>query len=211
MAQSAPLQRFNLRSLVNIGIVAGLLAVVAHFGGHWMTAGSTSSPTETASALGAAPELAGVPALAGTVEVGQVFNFATEVGNIRLVVVNVAGDQVTLTDSEGDSNTVSLAQITGGTLPAEDVEAAIQRMMQVVEQRRASGYYERNKPAGWHWASEQPASVTQTAMIMNDGGLLGSLPRGGNYVPEHWPTELRALLQYPSGLRSQQWAQENLP
>ena len=78
---------------------------------------------------------------AGTLAVGSVFNFNTDHGNVALTVASLDGDIAVVTDSEGDRITISTAQLTGGTLPASDTDAAAARNLRRVQCYAEQGAY----------------------------------------------------------------------
>lgn len=90
-------------------------------------------------------------ATSDTLAVGATFTFAQSFGDVVLTVRSVDGDMVTVADAEGDIMTVSAETLTGGTLPASNADSNALRMMEVVEQRAASGYYSRHAGQNGAW------------------------------------------------------------
>lgn len=208
----AQAQYFYARKFIGISLLAAGLGILAHYGGQmWAT-----EPT--------APVAAPVAQVAQSsqYEVGQTLTVPSEIGDITLRITGISADGITLADAEGDEDTVSLADLVAGIFfPADEADRNAARMAEVVEQRRQSGYYERNAPAGWCNATDCPPVLTVQRQVQPAAVSWANAPSvdyngpgsqvGGNYVPEHWPAEIRAALQYPSGYNAQKWAQENLP
>jgi hypothetical protein len=180
----------NGGSLARVGIILALCGAAFWF---VQTRGATPSATANSST---SVESAPVEMLPGaTIWVDTV------IGQVPLTVVSIANGQATLTDADGDEHVMSANALAWGSL-ADDIDQADERaarMVEVVEQRRASGYYEDHAPAGWCNAADCPPVRTVQAPA-----------RIANYAPEHWTAEARAALQYPSGLAAQQWANEHL-
>jgi hypothetical protein len=122
----------------------------------------------------------------------------TVIGQVPLTIVSIANGQATLTDADGDEHVMSANALAWGSL-VDDIDQADERaarMVEVVEQRRASGYYEAHAPSRWCNAADCPP-VQVPARI-------------ANYAPEHWTAEAQAALQYPAARAAQQWANEHL-
>lgn len=188
-------------SLVRIGAIGVLVGVA-----FWYVQVRNASPPATApaSTTSATVESASVDLLPGaTVWID------TTVGKIPLTIVSIANGQATLTDADGDTHIMSANALAWGS-PVDDIDQAETnkaRMLEVIEQRRASGYYEAHAPAGWCNAADCPPTLTVQRQPQAGNTAAG---RVANYVPEHWPTEVRAALKYPAGLAAQNWANENL-
>lgn len=117
----------NRKALILLLITCVAAFVAISFGGTWFPETPTSVEAQQ---TGADIEHA-----------GSVFNFDTEHGNVALTVAALDGDTAIVTDGEGDRITMPVAQLTGGTLPASDTDAAAARMLETVKRRAASGYY----------------------------------------------------------------------
>lgn len=182
-------------SLVRIGVILTVLGVA-----FWFIQVRNATPAATATAPASSADAADESAPADLLPGATVW-IETAVGKIPLTIVSIAGGQATLTDADGDEHVMSANALAWGAL-VDDIDQADERaarMVQVVEQRRVAGYYAAHAPAGWCNAADCPPVRT-----MQPAG------RVTNYVPEHWPTEVRAALQYPAGLNAQQWANEHL-
>lgn len=130
--------------LALLGTVA-LASTLAVWSGHNRPWATTSAP---------APVVTTAPvavADADTLAVGSTLTFATDNGPVVLNVTGINGDMVTVTDSEGDTITVNREQLTGGTLPASNIDRNAQRMAEVVAQRAAAGYYDQHKGHNGAW------------------------------------------------------------
>ena len=69
--------------------------------------------------------------------------------------------------------------------------AFCERFVKEILRRRGSGHYRQSAPVSVANTSYTPGRVT-------------------NYVPAHWPAELRAILQAPASRNLQTWVQQNL-
>ena len=181
-------------SLVRIGVIL-TMGGAAFWGVQGRNATPTATVTAPASSAGAADESTPVDLLPGsTVWIDTV------VGKVPLAVMSIAGGQVVLTDADGDEHIMSANALAWGAM-TDDIDQADEQAalhLAAVERRRASGYYEAHAPSGWRNAVECPPVDRRLAC------------RATNYVPEHWPAEVRAALQYPAALNAQQWANEHL-
>jgi hypothetical protein len=184
----------NGSSLVRIGVILTVLGVA-----FWFIQVRNATPSATATASASSADAVAVAAPADLLPGATVW-IETAVGKIPLTVVTIAGGQATLADADGDEHIMSANALAWGAL-ADDIDQADEKAalhLAAVERRRDSGYYEAHAPAGWCNAADCPPVRTVQ-------------PQGRtNYVPEHWPTEVRSALQYPAGLNAQQWANEHL-
>ncbi len=181
-------------SLFRIGVIGTLIGVA-----FWLIQVRNAAQTATATA----PATSGASVESAPAELlpGATIWVETAVGKVPLTIVSIANGQATLTDADGDEHVMSANALAWGSM-VDDIDQADERaarMAEVVEERRAAGYYAANAPAGRCNATDCPPVRT-----MQPQG------RVANYVPEHWPPEVRAVLQYPAGLNAQQWANEHL-
>lgn len=195
----------NGGSFVRVGVILALCGAA-----FWFVQGrnATQTASEPAVATNPAAEVAPDALLPGaTIWVDTV------IGQVPLTIVSIANGQATLTDADGDEHVMSANALAWGSM-VDDIDQAdkrAKRMAEVVEQRRASGYYEAHAPAGWCNAADCPPVRTVQRQVAAQPQAVGMAPgRVTNYVPEHWSPEVRAILQYPAGLAAQQWANEHL-
>jgi hypothetical protein len=177
----------NGGSLARVGIILALCGAA-----FWFVQARGATPPATANSA-TSTESAPVELLPGATILVD-----TVIGQVPLTIGSIANGQATLTDADGDQHVMSASALAWGSM-VDDIDQADERaarMIEVVEQRRASGYYEAHAPAGWCNAADCPPTQTPARVT--------------NYAPEHWTPEARAALQYPSGLAAQQWANEHL-
>lgn len=177
----------NGGSLARVGIILALCGAA-----FWFVQALNATPSATANSA-TSTESAPVELLPGATILVD-----TVIGQVPLTIVSIANGQATLTDADGDQHVMSANALAWGSI-TDDIDQADERaarMIEVVEQRRASGYYEAQAPAGWCNAADCP--------------LVQAPARIANYVPGHWPPEVRAALQYPAARAAQQWANEHL-
>ena len=195
----------NGGSFVRVGVILAILGVA-----FWFVQGRNATPSTTqaepVAVTSPSAEVAPVELLPGaTVWIDTV------VGKVPLTIVAIANGQATLTDADGDTHVMSANALAWGAL-VDDIDQADERaalMVQVVEQRRVAGFYAAHAPVGWCDAADCPPTLTVQRQAQPQA--VGMAPgRVTNYVPEHWPSEVRAALQYPAGLNAQQWANEHL-
>jgi hypothetical protein len=142
----ATTSRISIVSLFRIGVVIGILALLAY--GAQTFHGAPSIP---ASIVASEP---------GQLSIGQTVAFPSIAGDVSLTVTSVDGNQATLTDGDGDSIVFSLAQIVSGVLPFEDVEENVRRHRAFLkEQAAANGYSSPGAPAGWCNATDCPPTL----------------------------------------------------
>lgn len=195
----AQVQRFNPRSFIGIAAVAGGLGILAHFGGQmWATQPATIAPPQVAVPVQVVPAeqpvaltldalLSEAAALAGMPAMGDATEAAIEARWGAQTYTNGSAECVySILDALGLTN----------------CEASTERFMETCRQ-----FYSDD-----HCANRmQPGKETMESSRQYQPVGVASTDVGGNYVPEHWPAEIRAALQYPAGNNHQRWAQENLP
>jgi hypothetical protein len=177
----------NGGSLARVGIILALCGAA-----FWFVQTRNATPSATANSS-TSVESAPVELL-----LGATIWVDTVIGQVPLTIVSIANGQATLTDADGDEHVMSANALAWGSL-VDDIDQADERaarMVEVVEQRRASGYYEAHAPSRWCNAADCPP-VQVPARI-------------ANYAPEHWTAEAQAALQYPAARAAQQWANEHL-
>lgn len=182
-------------SLVRIGVILTVLGVA-----FWFIQVRNATPTATAIAPANSASEADESAPADLLPGATVW-IETAVGKIPLTIVSIADGQATLTDADGDQHIMSANALAWGS-PVDDIDQADEKAalhLAAVERRRDSGYYEAHAPVGWCNAADCPPVRT----VQPQG-------RVTNYVPEHWPAEVRSALQDPAGAVAQQWANEHL-
>jgi len=194
----AQVQRFNPRSFIGIAAVAGGLGILAHFGGQmWATQPATTAPqvaapiqvdvvaAEQPVALTLDALLSEAAALVGMPSAGD----ATEAG------IEARWGAQTYTNGSAEC-VYSILDKLGLT----NCEASTEEFMKTCRQFYGADHCANRMQPGKEQATRQhqPVGVASTDV-------------GGNYVPAHWPAEIRAALQYPAGYNHQRWAQENLP
>jgi hypothetical protein len=194
----AQVQRFNPRSFIGIAAVAGGLGILAHFGGQmWATQPATIAPPQVAVPIQVVPAeqpvaltldalLSEAAALAGMPAMGD----ATEAG------IEARWGAQTYTNGSAEC-VYSILDKLGLT----NCEASTDRFMETCRQ-----FYSID-----HCANRMEPGAEQVGRRQHQPVGVASADVGGNYVPEHWPSEIRAALQYPAGYNHQRWAQENLP
>ncbi len=196
----AQVQRFNPRSFIGIAAVAGGLGILAHFGGQmWATQPATTAPqvaapiqvdvvaAEQPAALTLDALLSEAAALVGMPVMGDASEAAIEARWGAQTYTNGSAECVySILDALGLTN----------------CEASTERFMETCRQ-----FYSDD-----HCANRmQPGKETMESSRQYQSVGVASADVSGNYVPEHWPAEIRAALQYPAGYNAQRWAQENLP
>lgn len=196
----AQVQRFNPRSFIGIAAVAGGLGILAHFGGQmWATQPATTAPqvaapiqvdvvaAEQPVALTLDDLLSEAAALVGMPVMGDASEAAIEARWGAQTYTNGSAECVySILDALGLTN----------------CEASTERFMETCRQ-----FYSVD-----HCANRmQPGKETMESSRQYQSVGVASADVGGNYVPEHWPAEIRAALQYPAGYNHQRWVQENLP
>lgn len=186
----------NGGSFVRVGVILAVLGAA-----FWFVQGRNATPSVAATAPANSASVPADESAQVDLLPGATVWIDTVVGKVPLTIVSIAGGQATLTDADGDEHIMSANALAWGSL-VDDIDQADERaarMVEVVEQRRSSGYYEAHAPAGWCNAADCPPVRT----VQPQG-------RVANYVPEYWPAEVRTALQYPAALNAQQWANEHL-
>lgn len=197
----AQTQRFNPRSFIGIAAVAAGLGILAHFGGQMWTAEPVANTAPVA-----APVVTPVAVHADTVapaasELDALLSEAA--GMVGMPGVGSAAEAAMETRWGAQTYTSGSAECVYSILDAlglSNCEAATEQFMETCRQFYSDDHCANRMQPG----PEQPASRQRQSVSVANAV-------GGNYVPEHWPAEVRAVLQYPAGYNAQKWAQENLP
>jgi hypothetical protein len=136
MQAAQPQSRVQYTSLFRIGAVIGLLAAIMWGVQTWRNQPATVATSQQATAS-TAPK-------AGDILLYD--SVIAELGQIELTVETVDGDSATVVDNDGDK--FSLGYILANMVISQEQEANrnAARMMEVIEKRRQSGYYEQNCP-----------------------------------------------------------------
>lgn len=123
--------RTNLLFIV-LATAAGILCAM-YYGRSWFDTAPVTAQVEAQ------------PAQADTMAVGDVLSFDSVMGKVTVTIAGIDGDAVTVTDSDGDKITATMAQLSAAELPFGDVDANARRMMDVIDERVAAGYYVHGK------------------------------------------------------------------
>jgi hypothetical protein len=135
-AQTQPQSRVTLtRFLFVAGIAIGLFALSLWIPQFWASRPATVATNQATTASTANPQA------------GDILRYdsgVAELSKIELTVETVNGDSATVVDSDGDK--FSLGYILANMVISQEEEANrnAARMMEVIEERRQSGYYEKN-------------------------------------------------------------------
>lgn len=201
------IQRFNTGGLFRVGIVIFILGLVALGIQQWYgePASAMQPATVAAQESAAAGDMALKPeaqtastldallseaaALAGMPAVGSLAEEAIEARWGAQTYTNGAATcEYSILDALGLNN----------------CQAATERFMEACRQFYSESHCANRMQPGMEQAptSYRQASQPQAVALYPN--------RPTNYVPAHWPDELRSILQYPAGLQAQQWANEHL-
>lgn len=202
----AQTQRFNPRSFIGIALVAGGLGIVAHFGGQmWATEPATIAPQVAAPVqVDTAAQAPAEQPAALTLD-ALLSEAATFTRNMEMPPLGSASEPLLESRWGAQTYTNGSAECSYSILDKlglTNCEASTERFMETCRQ-----FYSAD-----HCANRmQPGKETMESSRQYQPVGVASADVGGNYVPEHWPAEIRAALQYPAGYNHQRWVQENLP
>lgn len=129
--------------------------------------------------------------------IGDVLQVATgeqPVANVTLTIVAIDGDQVTLTDVEGDRRTVNAEWLPN-----------LQPLLAGMTDDESMVLWMRRYP-GTTWIG--PEDGNYIAHNCHEYGECGQ--RVTNYVPSYYPTIVQDAIRYPAALTFQTWVQTYL-
>lgn len=201
----AQTQRFNPRSFIGIAAVAAGLGILAHFGGQmWATEPAVVTAPVVATVVTPVAVQADTVAPATQQVASELDALLSEAaGMVGMPGVGSAAEAALEARWGAQTYSNGSAECVYSILDAlglSNCEAATERFMETCRQFYSDDHCANRMQPG----PEQPASQQRQSVSLANAV-------GGNYVPEHWPAEIRAALQYPAGYNAQRWAQENLP